>query len=84
MILTYYCFASIQVFSGAIPFSDSSSVVAMLAITQGERPLRPAHPTFTDDMWTLMQRCWDHDPHLRPEVSHILQILLTPSASCSF
>ena len=41
--------------------------------------LRPVHPTFTDNLWMLMQRCWDQDPHLRPEVSEILQVLLTPS-----
>ena len=82
--LAHCHFVSIQVFTGAIPFSNSSSVVAMIAITQGERPPRPTHPTFTEDMWTLMRCCWDHDPHLRPEVSKVLQVLLTPSVSCSF
>ena len=67
-----------QVFTGAIPFSGNSSAVAMLAIVQGRRPQRPIYPTFTDNLWTLMQRCWDHDPHLRPEVSEVLQVLLAP------
>jgi anti-sigma factor ChrR (cupin superfamily) len=47
----------------------------MFAITQGTRPPRPTHPTFTENLWTLMRRCWDHDPHLRPEVSEVLQLL---------
>ena len=55
--------------------------MTMLVITQGGRPPRPTHPTFTDSLWTLMQRCWDHDPHLRPEVSEALEVLLTPSVS---
>ena len=58
--------------------------MAMLAIMQNERPPRPTHPMFTANLWMLMQRCWDHDPHLRPEVSEVLQVLLTPLVSRSF
>ena len=74
-------FFKMQVFTGVIPFSTHSSAMAMLAITQGERPSRPTHPAFTENLWTLMQRCWDHEPHLRPEVSEALQVLVTPSVS---
>jgi hypothetical protein len=56
-------------------------MAATLAIMRGERPPRPTHPALTYELWALMQRCWDHDPHLRPEVAEILQILLTPSVS---
>ena len=77
--LAHHRFVSIQVFTGAIPFSGNSPAMATLAIAQGRRPQRPVHPTFTDNLWMLMQRCWDQDPHLRPEVSEILQVLLTPS-----
>jgi hypothetical protein len=30
-----------------------------------------------------MQRCWDQDPHLRPEVSEVLRVL-PPPLVCSF
>ncbi|KAF9645418.1 kinase-like protein, partial [Thelephora ganbajun] len=79
-----FAMVMIEVFTGAIPFSNGSSFMAMLSITQGKRPSRPTHPTFTENLWKLMQCCWDHDPHSRPEVSEALQILLTPSVSCSF
>jgi len=69
-----------QVFTGAIPFSDGSSLMAMLAIIQGQRPPRPTHPAFTENLWTLMQCCWDDQPHLRPEASETLQVLLSLSA----
>ena len=82
--LAYCHFTLIQVFTGAIPFSERSATMAMVVMTQGGRPQRPTHPTFTENLWTLMQRCWDHDPHSRPEVSEALQVLLTPSVSCSF
>ena len=73
-----------QAFTGAVPFNGSSPVVAMFAIQQGNRPPRPAHPTFTEELWTLMQRCWDHDPCLRPRVSDVLQSLLNLSVPHSF
>ena len=46
---------------------------------QGERPPRPATSTFTDKLWGLTQRCWDHDPELRPEALEVLEVLLTTS-----
>jgi len=78
--LAYYLLASVQVFSGAIPFGDGvSSVSAMLAIVQGKRPQRPTHSTFTEDLWMLIQRCWNGDPHSRPKVSEVALQLLTLS-----
>ena len=50
----------------------------------GKRPSRPTHPALTDQLWTLMQCCWDQDPHSRPEVSDALQVLLIQSVSQPF
>ncbi|KAF9642512.1 kinase-like protein [Thelephora ganbajun] len=71
----------IEVFTGAVPFGDMPSLVAMSVITKGKRPPRPAHPAFTDNLWTLMQRCWDHDPSLRPQASGVLEILLVEGST---
>ena len=79
--LAHCHFVSIQIFTGAIPFNNYVTIAAMLAVAKGERPPRPMHPTFTDTLWTLMQRCWDHTPHLRPEISEALEVLLIPSVS---
>ena len=64
-----------QVFSGEVPFSDRTAIMAVFAILGGERPPRPAHPSCTDDLWVLIQRCWAKDPHSRPEISEVLQNL---------
>jgi len=72
---------SMQIFTGTIPFPSHQTIAAILAIANGGRPPRPTHPTFTDDLWTLMQRCWNHDPHSRPEISEALEVLLTPLVS---
>jgi len=77
--LAHCHFVSIQIFTGTIPFNNYVTIAAMLAVAKGERPPRPVHPTFTDTLWTLTQRCWDHTPHLRPEISEALEVLLIPS-----
>ena len=64
-----------QAFTGAVPFGDSPTPEALLAIMSGKRPCRPNHPNFTDELWVLTQRCWDQDPQLRPEASEVLEVL---------
>ena len=71
----YRCFTSIQAFTGAVPVGDEERAAPMFDITNGTRPPRPTHPTFTADLWTLMQNCWDQDPHVRPAVSEVLNVL---------
>ena len=68
-------FPLIQVFTGAVPFNGRTSTTAMYDIMNGVRPPRPMHPTFTADLWELMQNCWNQDPFLRPEVSEVLSVL---------
>jgi len=41
----------------------------------GERPPQPTHQALTDELWNLMQRCWDQEPQSRPEMSEVVQIL---------
>ena len=72
---TYFRFASMQVFTGEVPFHPSLPAAAMLAIMTGERPPRPKHQALTSGLWRLMQRCWDQDHHSRPETSEVLQAL---------
>ena len=77
--LPYYHFIPIQVFTGAVPFSNVSSLTAALAIMRGNRPLRPTYPTFTDGLWKIMECCWDQDPCSRPTISDVVLQVLTLS-----
>ena len=61
-----------------VPFSDRRSAMAGLSIMNGERLPRPTHPTFTEDLWALMQRCWCQDPTSRPQFLEVVQILTLP------
>ena len=75
LALAYHLRYSLQVFTGAVPFGNSLSPVCTLAIMGGDRPSRPVHPALTNNLWTSMQRCWNQDLHLRPEVSEVLEVL---------
>ncbi|KAF9642667.1 kinase-like protein [Thelephora ganbajun] len=70
-----FAMVMIEVFTGAIPFNNYLPAAATLAIMNGQRPLRPNHSDFTGELWELMQRCWHHDLHMRPEVAGILKVL---------
>ena len=75
---------SIQVFIGAFPFSGIPDTAAMFEIMNGGRPPRPTHPVIAERLWSLMERCWDNEPHSRPEISEALETLLDASVSCLF
>ncbi|KAF9789481.1 kinase-like protein [Thelephora terrestris] len=70
-----FAMVMIEVFTGAVPFNRSPSAAAMVMIMKGERPPRPTHQELTNDLWKIIQQCWNQDPHLRPEVSKILSVL---------
>ena len=78
-MLTFPHFLPIQIFTGAIPFSNDGSVTAMLAVVQGKRPPRPTHPACTEDLWALMQRCWSDLPSSRTKISEVALEILTLS-----
>ena len=67
-----------QVFTGMIPFNNSLPAAAMLAIITGKRPLRPIHHQLTDQLWTLIQHCWDQNPYSRPGVPEGFKTLCGP------
>ena len=63
-----------QVFTGEIPFSSEKvNWMVALAVLRGDRPARPEHGSCTDDLWALIQRCWDQDPDSRPEILEVSQ-----------
>ncbi|KAF9647776.1 kinase-like protein [Thelephora ganbajun] len=68
-----FAMVTIEVFTGAVPFSDKSPHEVIVAIVGGERPLRPTDPTLTSSLWTLTQRCWNREAHLRPQTPQILR-----------
>lgn len=64
-----------QVFTGVVPFNHNPPAVAMLAIMNGKCPPQPTHPALTEQLWTVMWRCWDQNSHSRLEILEVLKVL---------
>ena len=80
MALAYRYFALMQVLSGQAPFNElKSNYLIVMAVWEGKRPPRPAHPSCTDGLWRLIQRCWGQDPQLRPEIPEVSQTISSVS-----
>ena len=44
-------------------------------ILEGDRPPQPEHASCTDELWKLIQRCWNQDPRSHPEISQVSTLL---------
>jgi hypothetical protein len=67
-------------FSGEAPFQRFSDQRLISALIQGERPPRPFHALsssrgLNDDMWHLIEACWNQDPGKRPVAAQIIECL---------
>jgi serine/threonine protein kinase len=65
-----------EVLNGQAPFAPSAAPV--LKILRGERPERPEGPRgawFTDDIWGMLELCWDPQPGDRPSPDTVLRCL---------
>jgi hypothetical protein len=72
-----------QMFSGNYPFPKILDDVRIVPqVKQGKRPSRPPHhPSqirgLNNDIWDLIEACWNQDPELRPAASRIVERLRT-------
>ena len=71
-----------QVLTGKAPFSNKkTNWMVVQTVLKGDRPSRPEHPSCTDGLWALIQRCWDQDPGSRPEILEVSQMFSPVSKS---
>ena len=74
--------AQTQVLTGEVPFSsEKTNWKVSQAVLRGDRPSRPVHPSCTDGLWALTQRCWDQDPGSRPDILEVSQIFSSVSTN---
>ena len=67
-----------EVLSGEIPFSSYVDYVVILKVAAGERPELPQGLEgvwFTDDIWSVLEHCWEPVPGNRPSIPEILRAL---------
>ena len=64
-----------EVLSGQVPFLWHNKYVAIGKVLKGERPGRPQgveRKWFTDDVWSMLGRCWEPKPGDRPSIEDVL------------
>jgi hypothetical protein len=63
-----------QVICGHAPFLDLPLWTVAGAIIEGKRPTRPAYG-FTDSLWRIAERCWQHERKDRPSIGTVVEWL---------
>ncbi|KAG5717581.1 Light-sensor Protein kinase [Termitomyces sp. T112] len=69
-----------EMFTGERPFSKVKPVALITRIMRGQHPEKPRGEMYeerglTDDVWSLMKRCWNRLPDDRPTIAQIKQCL---------
>jgi len=68
----------LEVLSGKVPFTQLKDFIVMRKVIEGERPGRPEGAEgsrFTDDLWQMLNRCWETQPENRPSIQAVLEFL---------
>ena len=73
-----------EVLSGQLPFSRHHTYAVIARVLEGERPGRPRGgkgARFTNDIWSILERCWKPTPGDRPGIKDVLLCLEAASRS---
>ncbi|KAG8923086.1 hypothetical protein FRC02_011421 [Tulasnella sp. 418] len=66
----------LQIITDIIPYEwIAISHAVLVAIFQGESPMRNRDEQIDELLWNRLQECWNHDPEARPTASEILSTL---------
>ena len=83
---TLFSFATLltfnpQLMTGEHPFSHiKRTPEVLIRMQQGDRPRRPTDPEIAargldDNLWRLLEQCWQEDPAVRPKIEEVLSRL---------
>jgi len=70
----------IEAFTGKAPFYGVAPTTVAVGVLSGKRPTRPTHQSLTNDIWEMIERCWDKDLQHRPDISEVVHCLQTALA----
>ncbi|KAF8344811.1 kinase-like domain-containing protein [Amanita rubescens] len=62
-------------FFDSIPFHGKTEIQIVRLVTNGKRPDRLESPSMEDDIWHLIQRCWESIPSKRSTIKDITTAL---------
>jgi hypothetical protein len=46
-----------------------------MSVHRGSRPIRANYRWMEDQYWNLIERCWEGNPHDRPEIAAVVEAL---------
>ncbi|KAF9784466.1 kinase-like domain-containing protein [Thelephora terrestris] len=65
-----------EAFSGQVPFHGKVDTAVVIAVINGnERPPRPAHQELSDQLWGMIEKCWQKEPSDRPTIRELVAFL---------
>ena len=67
---------ALEVFTGKIPFGELKNEAVVYRVSRGVRPEMPRNAQavgLTDDVWTLLESCWQQDPQKRPSMEEVVR-----------
>ena len=64
-----------EILSGNAPFHQCGKRSVIWRVLEGGRPERPEGGWFTDEIWSILERCWEREPGDRPSINCVLQCL---------
>ncbi|KAG6808490.1 hypothetical protein H0H92_003978 [Tricholoma furcatifolium] len=80
-IYAYGCL-TYEVFTGKPPFANFAARLVASKVMYGYRPVRPSESSpswnvwgLTEDIWVLIEKCWEATPARRPTIDVIIQRL---------
>jgi hypothetical protein len=63
-----------KIATGNLPFSENRHLFYIsFKFDQGERPSR--HPALTDNLWNLLDKCWQKNPDSRPYMDVVAEVV---------
>ena len=71
-----FAMLAVEVFTGKIPFGEQKNEAVVMLISRGGRPEMPEDARevgLTNDMWALLENCWQEDPYRRPSIEEVVR-----------
>ncbi|KAG8718561.1 hypothetical protein FRC08_004977 [Ceratobasidium sp. 394] len=72
----------LELITGKVPYYYKSSIAALVktmlvdkAIPKRPEESIPSNSEHGDVLWSLLQRCWDHEPEERPSATEVAKIM---------
>jgi len=72
-VFTRWCRS--QVLAGKPPFAGKMETPVIFSVFQNERLSRPVHSEATDQVWDMIQRCWEGNPFQRMTAADVVELL---------